>query len=63
MRISDMNLVLRRVQVTNSSWMLSEKKNIFALTKSDLWPASPLKLEDIMSAEKNYKIIKIAILR
>lgn len=43
--------------------MLSDKKNIFALTKSDLWPAVPLKLEDIMSAQKNYKIIKIAIPR
>lgn len=43
--------------------MLSDKKNIFALTKSHLWPAAPQKLEDIMSTQKNYKIIKIAILR
>lgn len=43
--------------------MLSDKKNIFALAKSDLWPAAPLKLEDIMSAQKNYKIIGIAIPR
>lgn len=43
--------------------MLSDKKNTFALTKSDLWTAAPIKLEDIMSAQKNYKIIKIAIPR